>query len=326
MAVKAGASEQAGALFEQAIALYEETGDTHAAARASGGMALTEATAGRGEQAIERMERAYTTIADDEPDADVAILLARLGSAHWFAGNTEQAVEWTERCLDLAEALQLPEALIRGWRTRAVILSSRRPEEARGLFQLSLETALAHQLHGHASQNYAALSDLGFRRDRYQESLAHLEQALELARRIGERGTEWFALSELTYALTMLGRWDEALDRLAEIPAQQFGNTTQLMSPLTGVLELHLHRGALDEARRLLARYDELGQTTRDLQLRGAYHAATAAVRLAEGNPRDALDGRRASVRRPSRPRHLLSGRQARVRTRTRSRRRARRP
>ena len=289
MAFAAGANERAASLFEQAIALYEETGDTHAAARASGWLAHTEQTAGRGEEAIERMERAYAVIADDEPDADLAFLLARLGAAHWFAGNLDLAIERTEQSLDLAEALQLPEALSRGWNTKAIIVQPRRPEEARGLFQLALDTALAHQLHAPAGVGYGNLSDLGFRRDRYQESLAHLEQALELTRRIGDRGNEWFALSEMTYALTMLGRWDEALDRLAEIPDEQLGTSTHLTSVLTGVLELYLHRGELDQARQLLARWDELAQTRGNVQVQGGYHAATAAIRLAEGNPRDAL-------------------------------------
>ena len=288
MALAAGANEQAGSLFEQAIALYEATGETHAAARASGWLAHTEQLTGRGKEAIERMERAYAVIADDVPDADLAHLLGRLGSAHWFAGNLEQAAEWTERCLDLAEALQHPDALSRGWVTKATIVANRRPEEARGLLQLALDTALAHQLHRSAGASYGNLSDLGFRRDRYQESLAHLEQALELARRIGNRGNEWFALSEMTYALTMLGRWDDALDRLAEIPAEQHGTNTQLAS-LLNVLELHLHRGELDQARQLRTRWDELAETTGDVQVQGAYHAATAALRLAEGNPRDAL-------------------------------------
>ncbi len=75
----ASTSDAAGPLFEQAIALYEEAGDTHAAARASSWLAYSEQIAGRTEQAIERMEEAYAAIADDEPDSDLALLLTRLG-------------------------------------------------------------------------------------------------------------------------------------------------------------------------------------------------------------------------------------------------------
>jgi hypothetical protein len=88
----------------------------------------------------------------------------------------------------------------------------------------------------------------------------------------------------------MLGRWDEALARLAEIPDDLIGRDTGLVSPLSGVLELQLHRGRVDQARELLARYDELyTQSEGDIQTQGAYQAALAAVRLAEGNPKAAF-------------------------------------
>jgi tetratricopeptide (TPR) repeat protein len=133
-----------------------------------------------------------------------------------------------------------------------------------------------------------SLSDLGFQRDRYAESLEHLEQMLTLARRIGLRTNEWFALSEMTYALTMLGRWDEALARLAEIPDEQLGKDVNLASPITGVLALYLWRGQRNEARRLLSRFEELGRSG-DAQAESAYQSGLAAIRFADGDHRDAL-------------------------------------
>jgi tetratricopeptide (TPR) repeat protein len=289
MAIGAGETDHGAALFEQAIALFEAAGDTHAAARTSSLLGVVDQRAGRMEQAVERMERAYETIAGDEPDADLALLLVRLGQAQAFAGDFARAAEWTERGLDIAESLRDPEALYRGWSVRAFIISGRRPEEARALYQLSLDTALKHGLQRGASTAYGNISDLGFRQDRYADSLIHLEEMLEFARRIGLRVNEWFALSEMSYALTMLGRWDEALARFAEIPDEQLGSDTNLASPLTGVLELHLSRGDLDAARGLLARFDELGRAS-DLQMESAYAAATAAVKLVEGDLTGALD------------------------------------
>ena len=58
--------------------LYETVGNTHAAARASTWLALADQFTGRTEQAIERLEQAYAVIAEDEPDADLAFLLAQL--------------------------------------------------------------------------------------------------------------------------------------------------------------------------------------------------------------------------------------------------------
>jgi hypothetical protein len=95
-------------------------------------------------------------------------------------------------------------------------------------------------------------------------------------------------VSESTYALTMLGRWDEALVRLDEIPQEKLGIEAQLLSPLTGPLEIHLHRGQLEKARDLLSHFDEWRHTS-DVQARGCYQAGLAAVRLAEQNSREAL-------------------------------------
>jgi class 3 adenylate cyclase/tetratricopeptide (TPR) repeat protein len=288
MAVAAGETEHSGELFEQAMGLYGASGDTHAEARASSWLALAQQRMGQIEAAIERMQQAYDVVSQDEPDADLAFLLTRLGQAHLFAGDLERAADFNEQGLDLAEALQLRELLVRGWATKAIIVSLRHPEESRGLFQLALETSLEHGLYDSASVCCANLSDLAFQRDRYVHSLSHLEQALELARRIGSRPSEWFALSEMTYALAMLGRWDEALGRFAEIPEEQFGKATSLLGPASGVLELRLHRGRVDDARELLARFEPLNHSG-DAQAVACYQAAVAAVRLAEGNQRAAL-------------------------------------
>ena len=84
---------------------------------------------------------AYAVIGEDEPDADLAFLLTRLGGTHFFVGNLERANELTERALDVAEALQLPEHLARALEPQSDRSSpQRRPQEARGLLQLALDT------------------------------------------------------------------------------------------------------------------------------------------------------------------------------------------
>jgi len=295
MALAAAAVERAEWLFDRAIELFDGAGDTHAAARVSGWRALLDQGAGRLDDAIERMERAYAVISDDKPDADLAFLLARLGSAHFFAGRTERAFDWTERALDVAEALRLPDSLCRGWKVKALVLTGRRPEEAQALMRLSFDTAIEHELHSNACVAAADSSDFALQRDRYGQSLGYLEQSLELARRIGDRISEWFALSEMSYTLTMLGRWDEALARLAEIPQEQLGIDTQLLSVVSGILELELHRGNLENARRLLARYDDIARGD-DVQVHCVYDAAFAAVQIAEGNAGDALRAAEAAL------------------------------
>jgi hypothetical protein len=102
---------------------------------------------------------------------------------------------------------------------------------------------------------------------------------LALARRIGNRRQEWFALSEMTYVLTMLGRWGEALARWAELPDEVIGRTTTLSSPLSGVVEIHIRRGELEEARRLVARYQAAAEKA--LRTRESLGIASQDVKVA---------------------------------------------
>ena len=295
MALAAADTDGASRLFEQAINLYESIGDTHAAARASSLLGMVQNRLGRHEQAIERLEQAYSVIGEDEPDADLAFLLTRLGGTHFFVGNLERASELTERALDVAEALQLPEHLARAWNLKAILVAQRRPQEARGLLQLALDTNLEHEFFQNASVVYNNLSDTAFRRDRYAESLTHLEQSLELARRIGDRIREWSALGETTYALAMLGRWDEALARMDEIPDEHLNATSGVSSVVNGVVEFLLHRGRQEQARALFARFEGLGSSD-EVQMQGGYQATVAAVRLAEGDHEGALSAAEQAV------------------------------
>ena len=238
MAMLEARPEEAAPLFERSIERYESVGDTHAAARVQSWLAFSEQTVGKLEAAIERMERAYEVVSGDAPDGDLAMLLFRLGQAHFFAGAPERALAWVEQSLDVAEALQLPEMLARSWSVKGAVIAARRPEEARVLIQQALEMVLAHDLPRLAGAMYANLSDLDFQRDRYSDSLRGLEQLLEFARRTGNRRNEWFALSEMTYALTMLGRWAEAFERLGEFPDDTLGRIATVSVPSRGARDL----------------------------------------------------------------------------------------
>jgi tetratricopeptide (TPR) repeat protein len=300
MAFKAGASEAAARLFETSIALYEAQGETHAMARVSARLGEVETRYGRLEQSIERMERAYAVISTDEPDEDLGLLAARLAHSYWFAGDAERAAERVEVALDIGEALSLPEVLERAWTTKAMITTTQgRREEARGLFKLALEHALEHELTQRAANACGNLSDISFQRDRYEEALGYLHQALALARKDGDRPSEWFALSEMTYALYMTGKWDESLAVLAEVPEEKLPAGGTLISPLTSVLELHIHRGHLDDARRMFSTYARLA-TSGDVQDQACYAAAEAALGLADSRSGEALAAAERAIARSS--------------------------
>ncbi len=287
MAIEEGLNQEAQQLFERANELFLDGGQFHMVCRATSLLGYLDMLAGDNETAIAKMERALEAVAGDEPDADVAILLGRLGQAYAYAGIRERANEYLDRALDLAEALQDPDTLLRGWLGKYTVLQSQRPNEARAVLRLTLETALEHERWRVAGTATSNLSDFCFQWDRYRESLDYLEQARGIMQRSGSRVGLAFVLSERTYALTMLGRWDEALAAFGEIPDDQIG-TVNLASPLTGILEILLRRGHVGEADALYRRYESF-RGMPDLSTIGIYHAAGAALAAARGAPREVL-------------------------------------
>src|SRR5439155_11193952 len=210
MAGRAGDPEEATPLLEQSIGLYDAAGDTHGAARASIRLGRVQMFRGQRDDAIERLEHAFTVISTDDPDEDLALLAAQLSRAYWFSGDLERAGARAELALDIAEAQRLVKPLALALRAKAAVSYSRgHSEESFSLMKHALEFALEHDLVEDAGISYFILSDRCFRPDRYQDALGYLDQCLALNRRLGDRPAEWGALAERTYPLLMLGRWDE---------------------------------------------------------------------------------------------------------------------
>jgi class 3 adenylate cyclase/tetratricopeptide (TPR) repeat protein len=289
MAVQNAEPEPAKRLFRSALELLEAAGETHAVARVSARLAVAMRIGGQGDEAIDQMERAFASVASDEPDEDVATLAAHLGRAYWFAGTPERGLEPNELALRLAQEFRLPEVLCQTLSTKAVILrSDARPEEELALLRHALRVALDNDLTDLILAGYGNLSDAYLLRDRYEEALGALSDALPLARRVGNRRRELYLLSEISYATAMSGRWQEALEAFGELPDERLGRDRDLTSPLNGVLEVLLHRGELAQARNLLQRYEGL-DTSGDVYNQGEYAGARAALAHAEGRFADAL-------------------------------------
>ena len=273
-----------------ALELLTQASEPHAAARVSGRLGNLEVLTGRGEQGMRRMEEAFEAVSADEPDADVADLAARLGrNLALGSGEAERAAEANELALGIAQALRLPETLARALGTKAYLSRvAGRPEEELALNRHALRYALENDLAEQAANAYANLSDSCFGSDRYGEALEALGEALGLARRSGERAVELFVLSETTYALTMTGRWDEAVATFDELPEEQLRANSNFVSVLSGVLEIFLHRGQIGRSRELLSWFDFVPSEDRQAY---AIHTGTQAALLhAEGRFGEAVD------------------------------------
>jgi class 3 adenylate cyclase/tetratricopeptide (TPR) repeat protein len=274
-------------LLAESIEFYESAGKMQAAAHVSGRLAQVEAWQGRMAEAVARAEEAYAVLAAEPPSEALAHVAATLAGGYAFTGERPKALQTVELAIDVAESVGSPDALARAFGSKSMIISSLRPEESVALLRQARALGREHGLTEREHHALFNLSDRSFRRDRYDDALEYLQDALAIVRRRGSRVMERVTLSETTYALYMTGRWEEALAARAEVPDEALleGVTASLLS---GVLEIHLARGDLDEATRLLAAYVPQ-EDSADLQKRYSYLAASAAVRRAEGRHDEAL-------------------------------------
>jgi class 3 adenylate cyclase/tetratricopeptide (TPR) repeat protein len=296
MAYRAAAPDRARRLFEESIALHEQLRDTHAAARVLSRLGRMEFNTGRRDQAMTRMERAFAVTSADEPDEDLALLAAALALGYWFSGDLERSAERAELALDIAEEHAYPEPLAFALRAKAGVAQSRgHSEESGALLKRGLEIALDSDLGYEAYNCYFNLSDGFFRRDDYAAALGYLDEALALARKLGNRPEEWAVLAERTFPLYMLGRWDEVQATSAEFTPEQIDVGGTVLSLLQTGVEIHLQRGELDEARRIFSMFSRLEEST-DLQERSCYLGSRASLHRAEGRPREALADGEAAI------------------------------
>lgn len=283
LAVLARSAESARAHLEGAIALFEEQHLTHSAARVSAKLGIVtwhlEADI---EQAMADMEQAFSVLECDERDADLAPVAVQLARALYFSGRVDEAMERNELALEIAEELELLDALSHGLNTKAIILgfARGRRQEATVLMRHALHTALVHDRSDAALRGYNNLASF-LSEEELREALEHTYGHEALARRVGDRGQLLQALNWRCGLSLALGEWDEALEI-----ARSSESREKWMS--LWMAALHARRGELDEARRYLAMAAE-DYDPNELQQVVHHHAMEALVLLAEGKPGEAL-------------------------------------
>jgi predicted ATPase/class 3 adenylate cyclase len=225
--------DRAEELLRRAHAAYVDVGDTHAAARASAGIARAAWLQGRTAEAAALGEEAFAALGSDEPDADVGALAERLAALHYFLGDRELAAERVETALQVAERLRLPSLLSSALNTKALALGLETPHQAHGLLREALRIALEHDLVFEALRAYNNLLIALDRLDRVEEFGQLIDEAHALARRRGD--SEWsdvFTSSAIS-EYVIRGRWDEA----AEI-AREYAPLTFDVSACNAFLDL----------------------------------------------------------------------------------------
>jgi tetratricopeptide (TPR) repeat protein len=292
MAQRGGRGDAGLALYDEAIRLFTEAGRTHPAARASARTAEMLWQNEQIDEAIRRMQDAYTVLAEEEPDADFAVLLAELSRFLFFRGETDLAIERVDRALEIAEAIPLPETISQGLNTKHLgFLTRGRTEEALALLKHSLQVALDHDLPAAGLRAYVNLSNLMDELMRLDEAKAYQTDGIALARRVGIRWAEWWLLGHLVHTYAYLGEWDAAEATAAEIPDPDEISDARIGTSIAGtaLARILAARGEIQRAEAMIERLWLPLLDSSDVQTAASAAASASTVDVAAGRHEQAL-------------------------------------
>ena len=298
-----GQGERAAAHFERAIQLFGEAGQAVAQADALHDLSMVDAVGGDREAAVEHCERALALLrplpADDASVAAIALLEARLGRNLYFLERPDEALDYSDRALLVADERRIWPVLALGLDTKGAVLFRRGQRfEAEVLVRAALRVALDHGLPG-ADYIATTLATMLEDSDEAEASIEMYQQSAELFRRRGDRRQMLGARMNQVANLLELGQWDEvsaiATDYL-DVEASEFGVGWELGFLVANAVWLYLRRGDLASARRIVDDHLVVPEGARD-DLKTMVMNARAAVMNAEGDHDDALQTAEATLR-----------------------------
>ena len=255
-------AEGAQHYFELALELSEDPRGRAALEERAGQMALV---GGLADDARAHFEAAILTLdAIGETHASARVS-ARLGEVDFLQERLEQGID-----------------------TKAVLLEFQgRLEEAMALVRHALKVAFDNDLSSAALRAYNNIGAFLLRNDRYAEARELLVPALELARRVGDRGYERWCLAGDAMLMAETGEWDEALEVIEELQ-RSGGLLGAFGARLLFAVPIYVHQGRLDLARELLESTLNM-KDSEELQTRSTYAWAEAVLLLGGGEDEAAL-------------------------------------
>jgi class 3 adenylate cyclase/tetratricopeptide (TPR) repeat protein len=289
MSMDAGLLERGRGLYDKAIAITKELGDEVGEARIEIRRAFMATADGRLEESLERMTRAHEILSKYPPGPELAEAAAEVSRLSFFMGRTDDALEYIERALPIAEELFLPELLSMALNTKSLIVRTQgRPQEGMALLRHALYLALEYDAAGAAMRAYNNLSSTLDNQSGYSEMEDLNERGLALARKVGHQGWEAKFLSGRVPLLVVLGRWEEALQADAEAALVPDASSLAAMAMERNILCLvHAVRGDFDLAEQYLFR--DVLEASDDVQAVGTLGLAEAWFHFYGGRYEEAI-------------------------------------
>jgi DNA-binding CsgD family transcriptional regulator len=240
--------------WREAQGLYAQIGNRRMVGEISTRLGHTAKDRGDRVAALAHFRTAIAVLEAEPPGPELAMAYSSYGNFCRVCDSPDEGIEWGEKSLRLADALNDPQARADALVTIGVAVRNRGElRRAVEYIERSLEVAReANWVKG----ILAAYLHLGFAlvmAGAFRRAAAVYEEGMSLARRLGWESRMGGDCSYGGMALTELGRWEEAYEAIDRaVRASQMGHPYARFDAVPHQAELLRRQGRLDEARRLL--------------------------------------------------------------------------
>ena len=223
--------------------------------------------AGRRAEADRYAAESISTLEAMSPGSELAMAYSNRAQLCMLADDSDQAVEWAQRTIALAQAWGNDEILSHALNNLGTARLHADDESGYADLERSLQIALARGLHEHAARAYTNLAATSVTRGTYDRANACLQQGLAYCEERDLDSWRLYMLAWRARARFEQGEWQAASDDADEVLRRSHTAPISRVPALTVLGHLRLRRGdpdassLLEEVRLLVGRIQEPQRT-----------------------------------------------------------------
>lgn len=219
---------------------------------------------GRKEEAETCGREAVTLLEALPAGPELAWAYSNRAQLHMLAGQTDEAVFWGSRAIELAQKFGATETLVHALNNVGAAQVFAHDEQGLAKLEESLRLSLAHNLEEHASRAFTNLSSVGLMNRNYPLALRYLDEGIAYATEHDLESCKRYMTTARARVHFETGRWTMATDDAESVLGQSRGYNVARIPALTILGHVRVRRGDPD-ASRALADAHELALLTKEV-------------------------------------------------------------
>jgi class 3 adenylate cyclase/tetratricopeptide (TPR) repeat protein len=272
--------------LQEAIVGFRAAGDGAEEGTALAKLAKSLRDSGDTERARELLTAAIEVLQRQGTSDELSYAYVQLGGDALFSGSPEDAFQWADKALHLAEASGSMEDQSRALGIRGLARCELAEPEGIADLRRALEITKELDKPGWITTAYVALAYMTWLSEGPKEAEALYDKAIDIGDRRGVTGDSTWARAESVWPLFDLGKWDDVLTRTQEVVDWEnlHGGSQMRAMTLPYKAAVILHRGRVAEALSLTEDFLPLARDIGDLQVVVPALAIGAAAHSAAGD------------------------------------------